>query len=100
MDTIPGQAAIDQVKEGPHGEARSKLADLIMYMVNLATEASVCISGFVWGVDPPVIIRFSNTADGTAEDMRKQMNALCDMLEDRRKNKMIDQIDLSKVAKA
>jgi hypothetical protein len=60
------------------------MQDLIACLLNMAEGKKVAILGYVWGGDPPVLLRFSNVTENTPQQLHRLLRELVDMECERR----------------
>jgi hypothetical protein len=59
------------------------------YVTDLANKREMCIIGFIWGVKPPTLMKFSNTNETAPRDVRALLSGLADLYEDKVKSKQV-----------
>ena len=97
----PTDSKFDSILKTAQGTAVSaELNELAMYMTSLAKATQICVLGFIWGGEPPMITYFSNINETEPKDVRRVLEALMRLREQKHREGLVECIDLSKASKA
>ena len=97
----PTDCKFDSILKTAQGTAiTTELNELAMYMTSLAATTQVCVLGFIWGGEPPMITYFSNINETEPKDIRRVLEALMRLRERKHDEGLVERIDLSKASKA